>query len=79
MPGATSYQFELESTMRLTVTLPGGDELVYEASASATRHYYTSERRDSARLGLYREVDEANVLSLVRQLRAERKLFAVAP
>ncbi len=79
MPGATSYEFELESTMRLTVTLPGDEELVYEASSSATRHYYTSERRDSARLGLYREVDEANVLSLVRQLRAERKLFAVAP
>ncbi len=75
-PGLTGYRLDLTGTMRFLLTLPGSEQATaYEATTVLTRLYYSSGRRRSGRLLLYREVDKTNFLNIIHQLRAEPRLY----
>jgi len=75
-PGLTGYRLDLAGTMRFLLTLPGSEQAaVYEATTILTRLYYSSGRKRSGRLLLYREVDKINFLNIIHQLRADPRLY----
>jgi hypothetical protein len=78
-PGLAHYRFDLAGTMRFVLTLPDSEqEVTYEATTILSRLYFSSGRRRSGRLMLYREVDKTNFLNIIHQLRTDPRLYRTA-
>jgi hypothetical protein len=74
---ALPYHVDVDGEMTLHVRLPGtGEELAYRASAGATRSYFHANDYPAALGELVQEVTNANLRSIIAQMRSDPALTA---
>jgi len=74
-PGKHEYRFDLRSTMRLKLIVPGRKQPVtYQTATALTRFYRNVNEQPRAERMLYNEVDKKNLIGIIHLLRSDSRL-----